>query len=86
MLEEGVPIDNIIAIGGIARKSSFVMRTMADVMGMPIRVLDSDQLSVIGNKIYVRIYDTPNSHVCQPCSTLEHLPDEPGAVPGVPGG
>ena len=36
MLEEGVPIDNIIAIGGIARKSSFVMRTMADVMGVLI--------------------------------------------------
>ena len=36
MLEEGVPIDNIIAIGGIARKSSFVMRTMADAI-RPVR-------------------------------------------------
>ena len=55
MLEEGVPIDNIIAIGGIARKSSFVMRTMADVMGMPIRVLDSDQACALGVAMFAAV-------------------------------
>lgn len=55
MLEEGVPIDNIIAIGGIARKSSFVMRTMADVMGMPIRVLDSDQACALGAAMFAAV-------------------------------
>ncbi len=55
MLEEGVPIDNIIAIGGIARKSSFVMRTMADVMGVPIRVLDSDQACALGAAMFAAV-------------------------------
>ena len=50
MLEEGVPIDNILAIGGIARKSPFVMQTMADVIGVPIRVADSDQACALGRR------------------------------------
>lgn len=55
MLEEGVPIDNIIAIGGIARKSSFVMRTMADVIGVPIRVLASDQACALGAAMFAAV-------------------------------
>lgn len=50
-----MPIDNIIAIGGIARKSSFVMRTMADVMGVPIRVLDSDQACALGAAMFAAV-------------------------------
>ena len=55
MLEEGVPIDNIIAIGGIARKSPFVMRTMADVIGVPIRVLASDQACALGAAMFASV-------------------------------
>lgn len=52
MLEEGVPIDNILAIGGIARKSPFVMQTMADVIGVPIRVVASDQACALGAAMF----------------------------------
>lgn len=55
MLEEGVPIDEIIAIGGIARKSPFVMRTMADVIGVPIRVLGSDQACALGAAMFAAV-------------------------------
>lgn len=55
MLDEGVPIDNIIAIGGIARKSPFVMRTMADVIGVPIRVLGSDQACALGAAMFAAV-------------------------------
>ena len=48
MLEEGVPIDNILAIGGIARKSPFVMQTLSDVLGMPIRVVGYAQTCALG--------------------------------------
>ena len=41
--KEGVPINAVIAQGGIARKSPFVMQVTADVLGMPIRVAASDQ-------------------------------------------
>lgn len=55
MCEEGVRIDGIIAIGGIARKSPFVMRTMADVIGVPIRVVDSDQACALGAAVFASV-------------------------------
>jgi L-ribulokinase len=46
--KEGVPISAVIALGGIARKSPFVMQVTADVLGMPIRVVASDQACALG--------------------------------------
>lgn len=46
--EEGVAIRQVIALGGVARKSSFVMQTLADVMNVPIVVAQSDQCCALG--------------------------------------
>ncbi len=46
--KEGVPINAVIAQGGIARKSPFVMQVTADILGMPIRVAASDQACALG--------------------------------------
>ena len=53
--EEGVPIDEIVAIGGITRKSPFVMQTMADIAGMKIRVPDSDQACALGAAMFAAV-------------------------------
>jgi L-ribulokinase len=45
---EGVPVKSVIAQGGIARKSPFVMQVTADILGMPIRVVASDQACALG--------------------------------------
>ncbi len=45
---EGVAIAGVIAMGGIARKSPFVMQVTADVLGMPIKVVASDQACALG--------------------------------------
>ncbi len=45
---EGVPIRQVIAIGGVAKKSPFVMQTLSDVLDMPIRVASSDQACALG--------------------------------------
>lgn len=45
---EGVPIQQVIAIGGVAKKSPFVMQTLSDVLDMPIRVASSDQACALG--------------------------------------
>lgn len=45
---EGVEIRSILAIGGIAVKSPFVMQTLSDVLGMPIRVVRYDQTCALG--------------------------------------
>jgi L-ribulokinase len=46
--KEGVAIDSVIALGGIAKKSPFVMQTTADVLGMPIKVVASEQACALG--------------------------------------
>ncbi len=47
-VEEGVPIRKVIAIGGVAKKSPFVMQTLADVLNKPIQVAQSDQACALG--------------------------------------
>lgn len=53
--KEGVRIDSVIAVGGISRKSPFVMQTLADVMGVPIRVADSGQACALGAAMYAAV-------------------------------
>ncbi len=48
-ISEGIPIDGVIAIGGVARKNPFVMQVVADVLNMPIKVAKSDQTCALGS-------------------------------------
>ncbi|MBN1464693.1 ribulokinase [candidate division KSB1 bacterium] len=48
-VEEGVTINGVIAIGGIAKKSPFVMQITADVLDMPIKVAASEQACALGS-------------------------------------
>jgi L-ribulokinase len=48
-VSEGVRIDAVIAIGGVAKKNPFVMQIVADVLNMPIRVASSDQTCALGS-------------------------------------
>ena len=50
--EEGVSIDRIVGIGGIALKSPFVMQTMSDVLDMPIDVPDTTQACALGAAMF----------------------------------
>ncbi len=50
--EEGVPIREVIAIGGVAKKSPFVMQTLADVMNTEIRVAAADQACALGAAMF----------------------------------
>jgi L-ribulokinase len=47
-ISEGVRIDGVIAIGGVAKKNPFVMQIVADVLNMPIKVANSDQTCALG--------------------------------------
>ena len=47
-INEGVPIKQVISIGGVAKKSTFVMQTLANVLDMPIKVASSDQACALG--------------------------------------
>jgi L-ribulokinase len=47
-LAEGVPIHGVIAIGGVSKKSPFVMQVVADVLGMEIKAARSEQACALG--------------------------------------
>lgn len=52
---EGVPIHDVIAIGGVAKKSPFVMQTLSDVLNMPIRVAASEQACALGAAMFASV-------------------------------
>lgn len=47
-IEEGVIIEGVIAVGGVAQKSDFVMQTLADILDFPIKVVRSQQTCALG--------------------------------------
>jgi len=59
--EQGVPVKGLIGIGGIPRKSPYIMQTMADVMNMPIKIHRSEQTCATGAAMFAAtaagIYD-----------------------------
>lgn len=50
--QQGVPVKGLIGIGGVARKSSYIMQTMADVIGMPIKIHRSEQTCATGAAMF----------------------------------
>lgn len=48
-IEEGVPIKGVIALGGIAKRSPFVMQVVTDVLDVPIRVARAEQACALGS-------------------------------------
>jgi L-ribulokinase len=54
-LAEGVPIKEVIAIGGVAKKSPFVMQVLADVLDMEIKVAESEQTVALGAAMFAAV-------------------------------
>jgi L-ribulokinase len=79
--EEGVPIERIVAIGGVARKSPFVVQIVSDVLNMPIDVPASDQCVALGAAIFAAVAaglypDIPSAQkaLCAPVEKT-YIPD-----------
>jgi len=53
--QEGVAINSVVAIGGISKKSDFVMQTCADVWNCPIEILESEQSCALGAAIFAAV-------------------------------
>ena len=52
MRAEGLPVERVVALGGVARKSPLVMQITADVLGMDIAVSSSDQSCALGGAMF----------------------------------
>ncbi|MBQ8607431.1 MAG: ribulokinase [Bacteroidaceae bacterium] len=51
-VSEGIRIDNVIGIGGIAHKSPFVLQTLSDILNMPIKVCNTTQTRALGAAMF----------------------------------
>jgi L-ribulokinase len=54
-LENGIAIEEVIGIGGISLKSPFVMQTLSDVLGMPIKVARIEQACAFGAAMFAAV-------------------------------
>ncbi len=55
LIENGVKIDSMVALGGISRKSDFVMQTFANVFDMNINVSAADQACALGAAMFASV-------------------------------
>ncbi len=51
-IAEGIPVKGIIALGGVAKKSTYVIQTMANVLNMPVRIHSSEQTCANGAAMF----------------------------------
>ena len=54
-IEQDVTVERVIAIGGIAQKSPYVMQMCADVIGREIVVVESEQCCALGAAIFAAV-------------------------------
>lgn len=54
-IDKGLEIEEVVAIGGISQKSSFVMQILADVLNMPIKVTKSEQTCALGASMFAAV-------------------------------
>jgi len=50
--EEGVEVKGLIGLGGVAKKSPYIMQVMADVMNMPLRIHRSEHTCALGAAMF----------------------------------
>ncbi len=51
-VSEGIPVKGLIGLGGVAKKSPFIMQMMADIMDMPLRIHASEQTCALGAAMF----------------------------------
>ena len=51
-IQEGIAVKGIIGLGGVAKKSPFIMQMLADVLNMPVKVHKSEQTCALGAAMF----------------------------------
>jgi len=82
LADRGLTIERIIAVGGIAKKSFFIMQMMSDALGIPIMVCKEEQMCAKGAAIYASVaagifhtVEQGQERCCEPYRA-NYFPDE----------
>ena len=51
-IQEGIPVKGIIGLGGVAKKSPFIMQMLSDILNMPVKVHKSEQTCALGAAMF----------------------------------
>jgi L-ribulokinase len=54
-IAQGVNINQVIALGGISKKSAYVMQTLANILNVPIKVASSEQSCALGSAMFAAV-------------------------------
>lgn len=82
---EGIQIKGLIGIGGVAKKSPFIMQMMADVLNMPIKIHPVEQTCALGAAMFAAVAGGiyPDIHIAMKAMgrnfELEYTPDTSNA-------
>ena len=68
--DEGVPVKGLIGLGGVARKSPYIMRVMANVMNMHIKIHKSEQTCALGAAMFAATVCGVHSNVSEAMNAM----------------
>ena len=51
-IQEGIAVKGIIGLGGVAKKSPFIMQMLSDILNMPVKVHKSEQTCALGAAMF----------------------------------
>ena len=85
-ISEGIPVKGIIGIGGVAKKSPYIMQMMADVLNMPIRIHQFEHTCALGAAMFAAVVGGVYATVEEAMTGMgsgfdsEYFPDETSVV------